>query len=484
MNRLNAGSHTEVSEATSLDVHAALVRGTNEVPFGDSFQLSYPDKNIEDIYVGAQLTHQLSPTHELQLRSSSSRQRSRQRWETCLPTVALLPEMFTLWRANPAYADAIAAGMIPSGGSATDDALAAAAIQAIRTLGPRALAPTCVTPNEDSVQTRDEIELQDTYVFSERLRSVAGFGARRQRGESQTFLGGTQTSHLYWLFGNVEGRPAPWLTINAGGYFEHDSISPSTFSPRAAVNVRLSPGQTLRFVVSKGTRSPDIFEQRANWTFTFTDLNPPLNGSTTARLYQSARSAGNLVSERIVSREIGYLLNLQRYGLLLDAKAFHDRLSDLISERTNLAGFGASNRGAVTLQGAELQATIQWSPKQSAFLNYAYLENRGATNPLERSQYSRHSGSIGMSQAFDAGWQGAVAYYGSSGDGLAESRYGRLDLLASKTGNAGDLQWSATFALRRLDNPVVSHASGPVDTIVSRYNDRLQMYVQFALRVP
>jgi iron complex outermembrane receptor protein len=62
MNRLNARSHTDLSETTSLEVQAALVRGTNEVQFGDSFQLSYPDKNIEDVYVGALLTHQLSPT--------------------------------------------------------------------------------------------------------------------------------------------------------------------------------------------------------------------------------------------------------------------------------------------------------------------------------------------------------------------------------------------------------------------------------------
>jgi iron complex outermembrane receptor protein len=484
MNRLAVRSQTDLSDMASLELQAAVVKGKTEVPFIDDFQLTYPDRHVEDIYFGGTLVGQLSPAHELRLRLNHMRQRTRQSWRTCLPTIAVMPEMFDMWRANPAYANTLIAGQIPSGGTPADDALAAAVIQAVQRLGPRFLLPTCVTPNQDLAQSRTAIELQDTHVFSERLRTVAGVGARQQRGESQTFWGGEVSRDLYFLFGNVEARPVDWLTLNAGGYFEHDSMSESTFSPRTAANFRLSPSQTLRFVLSRGTRSPDIQEQRANWSYTFTDISPPLEGSTTARFFQSALGPGNLDSERITSKEIGYLLNMQRYGLLFDLRLFHDKLSKLISERTNLSGFAATNNGAVTLEGAEIQASLQLSPRQYAFVNYAYLGNRDVLGPLEGSHYSRHSGSVGVSRAFGPGWEGSIAYYGASGDGLFESSYGRLDLLASKTGNAGDLRWTTSFALRRLDNPEVMYANGPASVLSSRYADRWQVYAQIMLRIP
>lgn len=281
LHRLSIRSQTDFSETSSLHLQAAVVQGTTQVPFADNFQVSYPERHVDDVYIGASWTQQLAPTHELQLRANHARQSVRQSWRTCLPTIALLPEMFTLWRANPLYAEALVAGTIPSGGSPADDALATAAIEAIRRLGARASAPTCVTPNQDVTQSRTDIELQDTYVLSEQLRFVAGLGARQQRGESQTFLGGARSSNVYWIFGNVEARPKPWLTFNGGGYLERHTLTASTFSPRIAANVHVSPSQTVRLVVSKGTRSPDIFEQRADWTYTFKDLDPPLNGITT-----------------------------------------------------------------------------------------------------------------------------------------------------------------------------------------------------------
>lgn len=214
----------------------------------------------------------------------------------------------------------------------------------------------------------------------------------------------------------------------------------------------------------------------------FRVTHPP--GLHPARLYQSARAAGNLTSERITSREVGYLLNVQRYGLLLDAKVFSDGLTSLISERTNLAGFAPTNNGSVNLRGAELQAALQWSSRWSAFANYAYLDNRDSNNPLERTQHSRHSGSIGTGHSFGAGWQGSIAYYGASGDGIGESRYGRLDLTASKSGHTAGLQWTTSLALKRLDNRTTSYSNGSANALNSQYADRFQVYGQIAIRLP
>ena len=484
VNRLGFRSHTQVSDGAGLDLQVSVAQGTAEVPFVEDFQQGYPDRHFQDSYAGGVWTQQFSATHELQIKFNHARQRTQQSWRTCLPTAAFLPELFNLWRANPRYAFAILAGVVPAGGTPTDDALAFAAIAAIRQLGPRALAPTCGTANQDQLQSRSDIELQDTYVVSERLRFVSGIGAREQRGESQTFLGGSQASNIQWIFGNAEARPLPWLTVNAGGYYERNTLSPSTFSPRVAANMRLAPGQTLRVAVSKGTRSPDIQEQRTNWTYTVTDLDPAFRGSTVGRLFQSRVGPGSLTSERITSTEIGYLLNVPSLGMLLDARLFDDDLTNLISERTNLAGLTPTNSGAVKLRGAELQASMQWSPRWSAFVNYAYLDNRGATNLLERTLYSRHSGSLGLSHDFAGGWRGALAYYGASGDGVQESRYGRTDLTLSKTGEMDGARWNTSLGLRRLDNPLTTYSNGALNALFSRYSSRMQGYLQVSVRLP
>jgi iron complex outermembrane recepter protein len=483
-NMIALRSETRLSPEQSLSLRASVVDGTAQVPFADDFQLTYPDRRFRDSYLGGAWTAQVSPEHELRLRLDHARQRDRQSWRTCAPTFALLPELFALWRANPVYAETIVRGSIPSGGSPTDDALAAATLAALQTLGPRALAPSCVTANQDTLQWRTDLEVQSTYVASSQLRLVAGGGLRHQGGESETYLGGELTSRLHWLFGNVEFRPSEWITVNAGGYYEHNSQSPATFSPRVAANLRLDPSQTVRLVVSKGSRSPDIQEQRTNWSYTFTDTTPPLNGSSVTRFYQSRVGPGNLVSERITSTEFGYLVNFQPQGMLVDVKLFRDELSSLISERTNLAGAPPTNGGAVTLRGAELQTTWAVAPGTSAFLNYAYLDNVGANKPLERSQYSRHSGSLGLSHELGGGWRGSAAYFGASGNGLAESRYGRLDLTMTKSGQAAGHAWAATLGLRRLDNPLTSYANGDTSRLFSRFDSRLQGFAQLSLRLP
>lgn len=484
VNRLAVRSQTRFGERSTLGLQASIARGTAEISFIDDFQQTYPDRRFEDIYAGAAWTTQLAPNHELSIRLDHARQSNRQSWTSCVPTVGLLPEMFALWRSNPAYADAILMGRTPTGGTATDDMLALAAIAAIRALGPAAFETRCARANQDAVQSRLDLEVQDTYVFSERLRAVAGFGLRRQGGDSQTYLGGEQNSSVRWVFGNVEYRPVDPLSFNVGGYAERNSLSPSTFSPRAAVNLRLAPGHAVRVVLSNGTRSPDIQEQRTNWSYRAEDVTPPLNGSTTAYFYQSRTGPGNLRSERIRSREIGYMLNVQPMGMLLDLRLFDDRLSDLISERTSLAGLTPTNANSVRLTGAEVQLNLRLGTGTSGYANYAYLDNRDATNILERTQWSRHSGAVGISRKFAGAWQAALAYAGQSGDGFEQSAYGRTDLTLSRAFAIDRSRARATFGLQRFDSKATMYSIAGPRPLESRRSSRLAGYLRLAVTMP
>lgn len=480
MTRVNFRAVKPFGATTTLDINAGYVAGTKEVPGVDAGGVTYPDAKPQDTYFSATLTHNLSPTHQVQARAYVWADKIDQSWRTCYPTAFFLPEMFAMYRANPSYAGAILAGRRPSGGTATDDALAAAAIAAIGALGSSATSPTCATAEQGLEQRRVDLELQDTYVVSEQTRFVAGAGVRRHSGSSATYLGTDVTNTVWRGFGNLEYRPVPTLAINLGAYAERDELSGSSFSPRMAANYRLSDLQTLRFVWSRGTRTPDVQEQRANWTYTLTDAAPPLNGSSTVRLFQSARSPGGLQSERIRSIEIGYLLNVPAYGLLVDVKAFDDQLSSLISEKLQLSSFAPTNSGAVHLSGVELQANAAIAADWTVFLNYAYLRNRGATNPLEATQYSRHSGSIGTWRAFGDGWGGSIAYFGASGDGLGQSTYGRTDLTLSKRVNLAEGKAEVSLTARRLDNPQQTYFRdfGAANTLRAAYDSRWQLLGQ------
>jgi len=256
LHRLNARSHTQLGDRSSLGLEAALVKSAIEVPFVDVFQTSFPDQRVRDYYLGAVWNTSFTPTHEIQVRANYSNHRVRQEWTTCPATATLVPELFALYAANPRYANTILAGGIPTGGSTTDDALAAAAINSIRQLGPRALQPTCGIPNQNLVESRADFELQDTYVFSARLRLVAGFGLRNDRGSSATYLGGTVSNTSYRAFANVEHKPYDWLNLNAGGFFERYALTGSAFSPRIAANAHLGNADRTRRILKRyaGTR--------------------------------------------------------------------------------------------------------------------------------------------------------------------------------------------------------------------------------------
>lgn len=300
-------------------------------------------------------------------------------------------------------------------------------------------------------------------------------GARDNRGTSQTFLGGGVSNKSYRAFANVEYKPASWLNLNAGGYAERDQLTGFTFSPRIAANVHVS----VRAVLSTGTRTPDIQEQRSNWTYAVTDFNPPVNGSTSGRFYQSGVSPGGLDSERITSRELGYLLRVPSVGLLFDARVFDDELKEPISEKLQVSSFQPTNNNSVRLRGTELQANFVPSNRWTVFFNYAYLRNQHASTPLERTQYSRHSGAVGVTQAFGDGWRWSLAYYGSSGDGLGERYYGREDLTLTRTFNLQTARATASLIVRRLDNRSVTYFRDVGDTLKSEYDNRLQIYGYF-----
>ncbi|MES2353176.1 MAG: TonB-dependent receptor [Pseudomonadota bacterium] len=481
VNRLNFRSVTEIASDQTLDVDATILDGMNQNDYIDPYQTRFPDIALREYELSARWRNSFSSTHDLQIQTYLTKRIDKQPWTTCLPPITLLPQMFDLWRANPAYVQAIFSGRTPSGGTAQDDALAAAAISAYLALGPSRRVPICVDANQNYAERRYDLEVQDTSVLTDTIRLVSGFGLRQDTVISQTYTGGQVSNNSWSVFANAEYKPSHLLTVNAGGFFQKDQITGAAFSPRIAFNTHLDENHTLRFVISKANRMPDLTDQRANWTYETSNYSRPLNGATSGLFYASALSPGNLNSERILSREIGYLGNFPQYGLLVDVKLFDDKLDDLVSEKLQLYDFKPTNNNSVRLRGSELQITYKPTDQWQIYLACSNIHNNASTL-LEQTLYSKNSGSLAIAHELSENWQWSFAYYGFGSNAASASFYGREDVSLSNKHRIGQhSQLTTTLTAQHLDNRTTTYFVNFNTLGDSRYNSAVQYYLTMKL---
>ncbi|MGC4061221.1 MAG: TonB-dependent receptor [Aquabacterium sp.] len=497
VSRLQLSGHQELAGGATLDVRASHVSAKLTATQTDFNQITGADPDGATDQLSSRWIKPLSAQQELQVDVSFVKSRLLQSWTSCWPTIAFSPTLAALFRDSPTFKSAIGKAVteyvatgrtsqtltdVISQLSAYDQQVIGQLVTALLAPGAalQALQPDCGSTTNSIVESRSQIELQDTYVLSDQLRVVGGMGFRQQSGDSQTQLGGSVSNQVRWLFGHAEYRPTNWLTANVGGYGEYNSLSGRTFSPRVALNTRLSDNQSVRAVFSKGTRSPDLFEERANWSYTYTGLTYPIDGSTSARIFPTQRSPGNLDSEEIWSRELGYLLTLRPAGLTFDAKVFDDRLKNLISQRLSLVDFSPTNNDSVRLTGAEMQAQWDMSRTWSGWLSYSHLLNLDATDPQEMAQYARDSGAAGVSVVLSDTWRASLAHYAASGNGLVEFGYARTDLTLTHTFALAQQTGSLSLTIGYLQTPQTRSyiGVGNASYVSAYYDSRFNIFGQ------
>lgn len=480
--RVNLRTETDLHQGASLELQAAFVdaqRGNGYVPDIYQTSSSTPDLFQKDAQVSGKWTKAVSPNHEIQIKAYHDQYSAKQNWRTCPLQAALLPGLAQLYSANPRlFLNALNLLLTDDVASATpqEAAVINQALAVTAQLGPFWFSrTTCGNTNQDLADQRTQIELQDTFVFSDSLRMVGGLGLRYQSVDSATYFGGTAGNMVRWAFGHAEYRPTSALTFNLGGYGESDSLGRNTFSPRAAVNYHLSDSQSIRAVYSQGTRTPDLGETRGNWSETVTDLTPPVLGATSGRYFASIQGDPNLSEERITSVELGYLLALGKAGLTLDVRAFDDRLTRLITDYNLSDRLQPTNNGFTRLTGTEAQLNWEMTPRWSSWLSYAYLLNRNPSTEVETLQYSRHSYALGLSHAMTNKWRMSLATFGASGDGYQEKPYARTDVTMSYGFVWNAMPSSATIVMSYLHTPVVATYQG-ANSFQSSYNDRRSLH--------
>jgi iron complex outermembrane receptor protein len=258
--------------------------------------------------------------------------------------------------------------------------------------------------------SNSNLMLQHTLRLNPMLRLVWGGELRRESVESLPLYGtGTPfVTDFSRLFTNAEWRLHPDLLLNAGALFEHSSIAGEHVSPRVMLNWRAAEGQTLRAGVSRAFRPPSTFEKYANVRYSIGGA--PADATDVAR--------GNVRSEKVEARELGYLAELLGTAFTLDLRLFEERVRGFVKRpEYSLPGSGGNNMAFdyvndedFTIQGYEGQ--LRWKPVGGTQLVYGF-SRLNSQQSYSGSANVNHYGSHNLMwmQQLPAGFDLGLSYY-------------------------------------------------------------------------
>ncbi|MDA3869225.1 MAG: TonB-dependent receptor [Gammaproteobacteria bacterium] len=300
---------------------------------------------------------------------------------------------------------------------------------------------------------RHNLELTHFNQTTDSLRLIWGLSAQQDISESNYWLNaqGTIRRETYRLFGNAEWQIDQNNLLNFGALVEDSDTLTAEISPRLALIHKFNHQHSLRFGISKAVRSPFIAEESGNTVFSheLTIGGEPIGTAVDQQLIPN-HELGN---ETIISREIGYFGQFLADTLRFDARIFHDRLDDLIQQKSVPVATDTVDRSAqihrnmasTDVSGVEIVLDYQADASLRFFGSAAYLEITSNDNPrttrsgefensapkrtaslLAIKQFNEHySGSLGLYYAGDMQWLDVPKDEPSS--------YTTMDLMLSKS---------------------------------------------------
>lgn len=399
VDRLSLRLDRQIGNKTQISASLGSVAGEYEVEYVAANQEPgfAPDVKIDDWFINLSLSRAHSATAETRVRAYTKSSDLQQQFRACAPLAFTLPEAFELVRANRSYFNAIMAGQQPSGGSAEDDALAAALLMRLGALGQQALTPVCGTLNQNYVDQRHHLTLEHHHVVGTTLRLVGGATFERLENTSETFFGGEVAQNVLGLFFNSEWKPSGTMTYNAGFYVESaDNMEDVNFNPRASVNWHVNSSATLRLVANRAYRSPDLAETERDWTYTVRDIQPVIADISEGIFAGYASSEDfELDAERIDAIELGLFVKSLKLPYTVDARIFYEELDNLISEKPGFSTFNLSNDSEGTVSGAEVAFTYDITNNIAFDLSYSY-QDHDFDSKLETGLNPEHQGQAAL----------------------------------------------------------------------------------------
>ncbi|AXO88915.1 TonB-dependent receptor [Pseudomonas parafulva] len=478
LTRFNLSVSHSLAPDQTLDWQLAAKEGSNQRPY--TYKPVFPfvtgrgdnaDLDAKDYAGSLRWSIDFNPEHSLYVQGSAQQFDRQQVWRACDATLAFSPELTRLWQLDPNYAERVARNANNPPNS-RDPVLQGLRNQIKSQWDNGGSREVCGDVDQSTRETRYDLEIQDTLSLTDSLRLLSGLNYRYDRADSQTYFNGRLDDRTWRLFGQLEWRADEHWILQGGAMFENSQLSGTSLTPRVAVNYLITPRQGLRAVYSEAVRSPDMFENNVNWSYTVRNLTPNVLGLRDGEYFVKTRGPGNLDQERMRSRELGYNGFFSDLDLNLDVKLFYDEITGMISEPLKNNQYIASNANRARFSGSETQLDWRLSPRDRLRVSYAYVD-AWASNPDDRRLSAHNSGSVGWLRDWGSGWSSALFYYGD--DALNQYRYERVDLRVAKRlrihGSSVEL---AALWQQRLDDQ-------PTTVEQNRYDSRHRLSVSAEL---
>ncbi|PCD00250.1 TonB-dependent receptor plug domain-containing protein [Halopseudomonas pelagia] len=449
--------------------YSVLAEGVEDSPFlYDQTILSHnPDSDMtsRDYFAQLHWKNDLSADHRLDIKTYVQHMERLADWRACDSPIVFSPELRELYQLGSVFPRRINDILTDKNGVWGDPVFAKNYLMTRDNMpeeywpviegvvaehaAARNGEPACWDLNENLRETRYEVEIQNTMQLADNLRTVFGGSMRYDQADSDTLFGGQVNNHIGQLFGNIEYRPHHRWLLHAGVMAEEDKLSGFSLSPRIAAHFFIQPTHSLRAVYSEAVRSPDMYENNAQWTYTADNLSGPVSGSN--QYYAVAKGPGNLKQEEMRSYEVGYNGYFHQLGLSIDIKGFYDEIRNMISQPLQIVNFVPDNSSFSRFTGAESQLDWKLTNDDRLRLTYAYVDFV-ASNRLDQRLTARNSGSAAWLRQWPGKIESSLIYYGA--DMLNERRFERLDSRIAKRfdlSNSSSLNLALTWQYRLDD---------------------------------
>jgi iron complex outermembrane receptor protein len=372
----------ELSPKQFINATLSTTQEDVQQQFVAPIQTTYPDYKINANYAAITYINEAYESHNFKVLSYIKNDKHKQSWNAIVPAMTLSPELTLMFEMNPTYALSLASGTIPFGGSASDDIQAYAVLQRAISLSELGIDMISATVFQNYTEKKYYLEIQDTYKYSDNLRVIIGGSIDYSTTTNYDWvISNPQSIRTERIFSNAEySLTEDWL-MNIGASYEHDENSGGSLSPRIALNNSYFNNISLRFIYSTAERTPDTFEQKANWRYVGTNLSVnPFNSATKLPYFVKAVAKGNLEAEKVASYEIGMLYESNHHDFTFDLRIFNEKQTSLISERLTLTDFNPTNNGSSDIQGAEFELKYQITQYTLLNSSYSYVDVRGTKN--------------------------------------------------------------------------------------------------------
>ncbi len=349
-----------------------------------SFQTNANEVSEQRMEVGSRWTKDLSLKHQLQVSGYVTQYRQQQQADVAgVPVAYLDDDLRVLFQLNPEAANALAAGDDPSAfisPSATQEQqLVADFSNTYASIDPTT--PVTGEINSDLDEYRFDVEIQSTFIYSPELTLISGASFRRDEVDSHTYFNGRLSNDTNRLFASATWQATRKVNLHLGVMAEQESDADLVFAPRAAMNYKLTPSQSVRLVYSESVRSPDLFEQDAYWQLTVENAKTTVepNGTT---FYQTQQGPGNLDHQFIRSYEVGYYGRFNETNSELDVRIFQENISDVFYQSLTIEDIETINDICMTFKGVEWQFSTDVWPQGELRWNGAYVDADSNINDL------------------------------------------------------------------------------------------------------